>query len=569
MRKQLNIDNNIDDSDTIISNKVNNSEDIIKVYFKNSIYAKMISLQVNINAKVLDLINRYRETIKNDLNVYIYIFNNEKLNLNLTVKQAGLFNGCIILLIQSIKKNDYDDNIKKEKFINYNDIIPKDDKYYKEINIKFLKILNGYYDKITDYELSGLLKLCFLKEISSLITDDRLKNLDELTYSILTILSKGYIAQDNQQKNIQEILNKLKGSNIINFSNYVEKVIDTNRINKILSLLTKNEYLQFNDIRSRLSKYNKYMKLFDYELKNAIKKSIFEFSMISIVIIEREDYNKFEDERKRCPNRVDRILYHGTGIEPISCILTNIYKISIGLGKAILGDGVYFTDCLDYAWYYGGQGDNRKNIKKIPKVDDIFTVIINVIYYDKNGFKQVWNRRRTPQKNQITFAYAGERTNILEKPDYSKFYATEYVINDLDQICPFMSANLKRVEFCVIWRDNNFSSKPVYNNEYDEIFKIFLKERLEYINQHFKYNIYPCESSEEALQLVKRKKYNKIILISNVGEEYAGKKFIDKAREIIGNNVITLFLAAKLSHLHWIKNYKNAIFSNDKLLYEE
>ena len=56
-----------------------------------------------------------------------------------------------------------------------------------------------------------------------------------------------------------------------------------------------------------------------------------------------------------------------------------------------------------------------------------------------------------------------------------------------------MSVKLKRVEFCVIWRDNNFSSKPVYNNEYDEKFKVFLKERLKYINQTAKYNIYPCE----------------------------------------------------------------------------
>ena len=132
-----------------------------------------------------------------------------------------------------------------------------------------------------------------------------------------------------------------------------------------------------------------------------------------------------------------------------------------------------------------------------------------------------------------------------------------------------MSATLKREEFCVIWRDNNFSSKPVYNNKFDQIFKSFLKELLQYINQFAKYNIYPCESSEEALELVNRKKYNKIILISNVGTDMGGKKFIDKAREIIGNNVIALFLAYRTDHLNWIKNYKNAIFSNEPKFYEE
>ena len=102
-----------------------------------------------------------------------------------------------------------------------------------------------------------------------------------------------------------------------------------------------------------------------------------------------------------------------------------------------------------------------------------------------------------------------------------------------------MSATLKRVEYYVIWRDDNFSSQPVYNNKFDQIFKDFLKERLKYVNQEAKYNIYTCETTEEALELVKRKKYNKIILISNVGKEKAGKAFIDKAREIIGNDVIS------------------------------
>ena len=135
---------------------------------------------------------------------------------------------------------------------------------------------------------------------------------------------------------------------------------------------------------------------------------------------------------------------------------------------------------------------------------------MNSIYYDKNGFEKVKDGSRTPEKNQINFSYSGAPSEILINPDKSKFLATEYVINDLDQICPFMSAKLKRVEFCVIWRDNNFSSKPVYNNEYDEKFKEFLKERLKYINQTAKYNIYPCETTELALELVKRKNIIKL-----------------------------------------------------------
>ena len=371
----------------------------------------------------------------------------------------------------------------------------------------------------------------------------------------MKILSKGYVDDYDVKNNIKEILLKAEGSSIINFS--------------ILNLLSKEDLIVINDIKYRLSVYNKEIKLFNKEFEKAKKESYLEFSMISAAIIERKNFETFEKEREKCPNRQERILYHGTGIDPIASILTGDYWKSLEPYKAINGKGVYFTDSLDYGWYYGGKDGNRANFKTIPKTEDTFTVIINSVYYDKNGFKQVVGDERTPGKNQINFAYAGARSQILRQPDKTKFLGTEYVIYDLDQICPFMCATLKRVDFCVIWRDNNFSSKPVYNNKFDQIFKSFLKERMTYINQVAKYNIYPCETTEEALELVKRKKYNKIILISNVGTNLEGKIFIDKAREIIGNNIVTLFLAYRTAHLDWIKNYKNAIFSNEPKFYEE
>ena len=169
--------------------------------------------------------------------------------------------------------------------------------------------------------------------------------------------------------------------------------------------------------------------------------------------------------------------------------------------------------------------NNRENLNVIPKVGENFTLIACLTYFDKSGYRKVIDSQYTPKKNEINFAYAGAKTETLVKPDYSKFVGTEYVIWDLDQICPFMSAKLERNEYCVIWRDDNFSNKAVYNNEFDAIFKTFLKERIKYINQAAKYNIYTCQTSEEALKLVERKKYNKIILISNVGKNYVGKNY--------------------------------------------
>jgi hypothetical protein len=81
--------------------------------------------------------------------------------------------------------------------------------------------------------------------------------------------------------------------------------------------------------------------------------------------------------------------------------LTGVYWQSIDSNKAINGKGVYFTDLLDYAWFYGGEKGNRANFHTIPNINDTFTVIINSVYYDRNGFKQVYNNSRIPGKNQM------------------------------------------------------------------------------------------------------------------------------------------------------------------------
>jgi len=454
--------------------------------------------------------------------------------------------------------------------------------YVKEINIKFIKDEklddNTYkFNNQKEEELYGLLKLCLLKEISCKYNNGQIKQLPNSLSYIIQILQNGYIIDTIAEDDIKKVLEKMKGSNILNFSKYVDTSIDSHQIKILLQFLNKFDLENINAIKNRLLNYNEYMKLFEKDFELRKKNSIFEFSVISLVIQERKDFQVFEKERNNCQNRVDKILYHGTSIEfindenkiikPIPWILTGHFKKS--LESCQHGQGVYFTDSLDYCWFYGGE-TNRCNGNVIPKINDTFTLIASSTYYNKNGFRKVKDWMYTPKKNEINFAYADSFFDTIEEyPDKSKFYGTEYVIWDLAQICPFIGAKLKRKEYCVIWRDNNFSSKPVYNNEYDQIFKKFLNERMKYIEQYAEQNIYPCETTEEALELIKRKKYNKIILISNVGTDLGGKKFIEESRKIIGNDVIALFLAYNIGHLDWIKNYRNALFSNEPSFYEE
>jgi predicted transcriptional regulator len=127
----------------------------------------------------------------------------------------------------------------------------------------------------------GLLKLCLSKEISSKLIDDNIEKLHNIIGYIMKILKNGYIeTSENIKETIKEVLKKMKGSNILNFSDYVDETIDMNQTDKLMKLLDKDDFKKINDIRYRLSKYNKYIEFFNKKFEKAKKESIFEFSVV-------------------------------------------------------------------------------------------------------------------------------------------------------------------------------------------------------------------------------------------------------------------------------------------------
>lgn len=188
--------------------------------------------------------------------------------------------------------------IKDYRIIFVNQSISGGNWYNKEINIKFIKVSTNNCIKINNSDLFGLLKICLLKEISSKLDLNRLGKLPDIIRYIMEVLKHGYIENNDVKQNIKDILEKVRGSNIINFSNYVNEIFDANQIKVILNLLSGEELKEINDIKYRLAKYNDCIKLFDKEFEKTKRESIFEFSIISLVIIEREDFETFENERE-------------------------------------------------------------------------------------------------------------------------------------------------------------------------------------------------------------------------------------------------------------------------------
>ena len=503
--------------------------------------------------------------------------NNENYNNNEIQNQQNEINGYINNIslneVQPRGENEIQNNDNNNNRIPDNLINPLN----YDISIKFIKYsAHSAYE--CDTQLKGILKLCYLNEMASKINDDILydlykyNNIPEIVYFILKILKKNY-EEYKDKKEAPELIKKVlgkKGCNVINFSNFVEEQIDQDMLELITNFVPLNYLSDINDTKRRLGKYSNYMPFFEKVLKESLKNSVFEFSPISLVVLDREDFDKFKKEKANCPNLRQTILYHGTSEDPISKILTGMFRRSEKSGYQH-GKGVYFTDSLDYCYFYGSPKGNRVNMNKIPHVGELFTAICSLVYYDKNGFLQVKDHktRLIPGKNEVNFAYAASTTETLLKDDPKKFCGTEYVIYTLEQICPLISVKFKRDEFCFIWHDPNFSEDPIYGGITDEKFKNYLKERIRYINQMAKFNVYTFINKEDALKCVNRKKYNRIILISNVGQDLGGRAFVDEARQIIGSNSIVLFSSYDKEHLEWITKYKNALFSNDPKLTEE
>ena len=112
---------------------------------------------------------------------------------------------------------------------------------------------------------------------------------------------------------------------------------------------------------------------------------------------------------------------------------------------------------------------------------------------------------------------------------YEEYIQNEYLISHQEQVIPIYGICLRRVEHLIIWRDNNFDeSNPNNYEDFEEMIKYNMEmQNFAYLELNAK--IYYVKTTEEGLKLVDRKKYNKIIIITNGGNN--GEEFIKESRK--------------------------------------
>ena len=452
--------------------------------------------------------------------------------------------------------------------------------FHKNPNLKEIDLNNK--------SLSGILRLILIKYISSFITDINQINSNEIK-KIISILKKGIKPTENPEIDIKTNLSENSGRDILSYSNYVCSIMTDEKIKTLLEIVgskSKEEIINYWKI---LSLYEEFNQLFWIEVSNALKNSYFEYSLISLSMFEENNKKDFLKEKKNCKNLMAKYLFHGTLIDPISKILT---KGFIYTRKAFYGLGVYFSDMLDYVAFYSGGKDyksRRSYFGCTLPINETFSCVSSEVYYDKTKKKNIYDfslmvndldhfptyeeiKRDYPdkmvEKNGVHYAriepeygQVRNKEEIISDIKKGKFLGTEYVITEKEQILPLYGLTFKRNEYLIIWRDSHFKGV----NEFDK----FLEEQKLFIYEYAKMNAYFESSIEKALELIQRKKYNKIILISNIGLDLSGKRFVEIARKILGFNVMVLFYSKNKNHLSWLQNFPNALFTDNSNFYQE
>ena len=111
-------------------------------------------------------------------------------------------------------------------------------------------------------------------------------------------------------------------------------------------------------------------------------------------------------------------------------------------------------------------------------------------------------KNKTVQKNGIHFITVKsdgghilkDSITSIEERKSGKFIVNEYVITEKEQIFPLYAIKMKRNEYFLLWRDNNFKGKNFYTD--------YLKGRELYANGIAKMNIYIENSTENALKFI-------------------------------------------------------------------
>ena len=494
--------------------------------------------------------------------------NNFNFESNLSKKKdkaTPIYNEKLNLLPTIVVHVDYDGEINEELF---NNLKKELSETINNNNISIIELNKG----------SAIFRIALLGELAiSGIKASLYNNTSEEIDAILKkIETKRFVCLGNNyatearynMPNYSEPENRMKLVNFLNESKEgiiqassaitekeFENIIE-NAMQNVTDVAIAQEINQKQLILYKLEEFNNEIEKI---LDQARKESIFEFCVAGLSIINR-DTTEYENNKNNCNNLKTRFLFHGTSSNCSTLIVTSNFRE----GKVkFFGPGIYMTDMLDYAGFYAFNNENCSkfvNHRRIRKKDETFVIVASQVYYDNSKYQKYYQRTEEEvPKEGIRFinvnAYGEPLSQDQTKENgYRRFIGTEYVIPSEKQILPLYTITLKRSEYYCLWKDYHFTHQTEFTKHALHVQNI--------AKQLLGINLYGVGEIDEALEIIKRKKYNKVIIMSNVGDNVEiAKQFIKDIREILQFNVVILFFTSKSRHSQWIKEIPNVLFT--------
>lgn len=218
---------------------------------------------------------------------------------------------------------------------------------------------------------------------------------------------------------------------------------------------------------------------------------------------------------------------------------------------------------------------NKELFLNCSSSNDSIDLLTKYFYKGKIFIKEINN-------NEITFGIYFEENNNDEQDNYlyeNKFndeifnsiyiFTVKKYINSNNNLILNKGLNhgyiyishINKKEY-VLWREANLKKYQLSYGNYLQTIRTICYEKLN-TNLYFEFSI------EKSLKYILKRKNDKVILLSNIGLDLSGKRFIEIARKILGFDIIILFFSNNRDHLKWLTEFPNCLITNQIEIYEK
>ena len=259
--------------------------------------------------------------------------------------------------------------------------------------------------------------------------------------------------------------------------------------------------------------------------------------------------HKFSKDGKICDIKIINDNNNQLLIECSCPTLSNEYSSIINFDNK---EGISSDEAIDllYKYFYRG----RIYLKEIENSEIVIGIYVeendykmNIIFLDSEFFPN----DSESSEDLIILVKIKNKNNLYQSNIKNNNKVNIKIQNNI--YCPKRKNNVY-----VLFRDSNIQNY----HSYLQIYKMIA-------HQKANVSVFFEKSIEKALKFILKRPNDKVILITNIGLRYSGKRFIQIARKLLGFNIIILFFANNPKHIEWVKEFPNCLFGNSIQIYKE